>query len=190
MPGSAVRKFLDNVVIKDAHVVFKNFRGEEGQYNAAGNRNFGVLLDDLLAEEMEDLGWNVKRLKPREDEDNHRQAWIPVSIGFGKGRPPKIMMITSQGKQELSEDLVESLDWVDWARCDLILRPYSWNVNGLAGVKAYVKTIAVTVLEDEIDLMYAGVPMVGAHEQMPAIEGGSSVNVIQGEVIDDEDVQF
>jgi hypothetical protein len=191
MPSRAVerqRKFLDPEVIMDAQVVFKNFAGREGKYNQEGTRNCGVLLDEDRAQKMKDLGWNIKRLKPR-DEDDQPQPWIPVEIGYGKGRPPKVILITSRGKTELTEDLVESLDWVEWANCDIILRPYSWGpIQGDYGVKAYIKTIAVTVLEDEIDRKYADVPMIG--ESRLAIEGDDPVNVIQGRVLDDDDVVF
>ena len=36
----------DNVVIEDAHLIWKNFSGEETQFNRAGNRNFNVIIDD------------------------------------------------------------------------------------------------------------------------------------------------
>jgi hypothetical protein len=191
MPSRVVerqRKFLDPEVIMDARVVFKNFAGREGQYNDEGSRNFGVLLDKERADRMSDLGWNVKQLQPKE-EGEEVQPWIPVAIGYGRGRPPKVIMITSQGKTELSEDLIEALDIVEWANCDLILRPYSWGpIQGNYGVKAYLKSIAVTVLEDEIDRKYADVPMIG--ESRLAIDPGDTVNVIQGRVLDDDDVDF
>ena len=47
-------------------------------------------------------GWNIKRLKPR-DGAEQGTAYIQVSVGF-KGRPPRMVMITSRGRVELGED--------------------------------------------------------------------------------------
>ena len=81
------------LVMEDARVVFRNFAGKEGMYNREGDRNFCVLLEEDLAEDMMADGWNVKRLKPRDGEEMGT-AYIQVSVGF-KGRPPRMVMITS-----------------------------------------------------------------------------------------------
>lgn len=148
------RRVESNVTIENARIVFRNFAGEEKQYNAKGDRNFAVILPHDVAERMLEDGWNVKYLKPRED-DEVGNPYIHVSVSY-KGRPPKIVMITSKGKTELSEDLVEMLDYVDIKTVDLIIRPYNWGpIKGEYGVKAYLKTMFMTILEDELELKYA-----------------------------------
>jgi hypothetical protein len=146
----------DTVLIESARLVFRNFAGKEGPMNAAGDRNFCVLLDDQIATNLERDGWNVKYLAARE-EGEANQPYIQISIGR-KGRPAKVVMITSRGRTDLSDDEIELLDWADYENVDLIFHPYNWEVGGKTGVKAYLKSIFVTVREDELDLKYGGIP--------------------------------
>lgn len=152
------------LVMKNAKIIFRNFEGKEGQYNRAGDRNFCVLLDPETAEIMAKDGWNVKVLRSREEGDPE-EPYIQVSVGF-KGKPPKIVTITSQGRTNLNEDQCQVLDWVDIEKVDLIIRPYDWGpINGKSGTKAYLRSIFLTVEEDELDREYASVPMVGQTEE-------------------------
>jgi hypothetical protein len=112
-----------------------------------------VLLDPEVADDMAKDGWNVKSLKPRDEEDVE-QAYVQVSVNF-KGRPPRIVQITSRGRTELGEHEIEILDWVDISNIDLIFRPYEWNVNGKTGIKAYLKSAFITLEEDELDAKYS-----------------------------------
>jgi hypothetical protein len=152
-------KYNDNsVVMEGVRIIFRNFAGKEGKYNREGDRNFGVLLDDDIAEAMAKDGWNVKWLKPR-DEDDKEQAYLTVAVNF-KGRPPRVVMVTSRGRTPLGEEDVEVLDWADISNVDMIVRPYEWAVNGKTGIKAYLKSIFVTINEDELELKYADVDQI------------------------------
>lgn len=148
----------DNTVLMEGvKIIFRNFEGKEGQYNRSGDRNFAVLISETVAEAMAADGWNVKWLKPREDveEEQEPQAYLQVTANFDKGRPPRVVMITSRGRTNLDEDTVDMLDWADIQNTDLIVRPYEWSVNGKTGIKAYLQSIYVTVEEDELERKYA-----------------------------------
>lgn len=150
----------NNITIEDAKIVFRNFQGKEGKYNAAGNRTFSVLLDDDIAEKLQDDGWSVKFLKPREDDpDRHEQAFLPVKVKFGK-IPPVAMLITSKGKIKLDEDTIGQLDWAYFKTVDVVIRPYNYpSIAGKpAGVSAYLKAIYVTINEDDLSLKYGDIP--------------------------------
>lgn len=143
----------NTVTMEGVRIVFRNFSGKEGMYNREGDRNFSVLLDDEIAEKMEADGWNIKRLKPREEGDEP-QPYLQVSVNF-RGRPPRIVMITSRGRTILGEDEVALLDWADISNVDLIVRPYEWAVNSKTGIKAYLQSIYVTIEEDDLERKYA-----------------------------------
>lgn len=146
----------DNTVLMEGvKIIFRNFSGKEGQYNREGDRNFSVLLDDTIANAMTEDGWNVKWLRPRsEEEEEAPQAYLPVSVNF-KGRPPRIVLITSRGRSNLDEDSIEMLDWADIINVDLIVRPYEWTVNQKSGIKAYLQSLYVTIEEDALEMKYA-----------------------------------
>ena len=147
----------NNIVIEGARIGFRNFSGKEGQYNPAGRRNFCVFLDDkALAEQLLKDGWNVRTLRPREEGDEE-QPYLQVAVNY-ENIPPKIVLITDHGKTNLEESEVGMLDWADIKNVDLIIRPYNWDVNGKQGVKAYAKSLYVTIEEDEFESKYYDVP--------------------------------
>lgn len=148
----------NNITLEDAKIGFRNFSGKEGQYNPAGRRNFMVFLDTEDAQRLQDDGWNVRWLKPR-DEEEEAQAGLSVQVEYGKGRPPKVVQITSRGKTVLDESTVNILDWADIESCDIIIRPYNWEMaDGRKGVKAYLSALYVTIREDEFENKYYNVP--------------------------------
>jgi len=154
---------LGNVTVRDARIIFKNFSGKAGPFNAEGDRNFGVLLPEDIAAQMAEDGWNVKWLEPREEGDI-AQPWISVSLKY-RGRdgqtlkPPKVTMITTTttgtNRTPIGEAEIETLDWAEITKTDIIIRPYEYTYGGRVGVKAYVQTLFVTVELDELEQQYA-----------------------------------
>jgi hypothetical protein len=145
-------------MLQGVRIIFRNFEGKEGRYNKKGSRNFGVILPDSeTAEQLTADGWNVKWLQPREEDEDETEEtpWLPVEVAYDRGRPPRIVIVTSRGRNKMDEDEVEMLDWAEIVNVDMIVRPYNWEVNGKGGVKAYLQSMYVTIEEDALERKYA-----------------------------------
>lgn len=182
----------NNIVLEGMDITFRNFAGAARQFNNEGDRNFCVLLPEDKAEKLAEDGLNIKRLRPRGD-DELGQAYLKVKVSF-KIRPPKLVMISSRGKTILNEDMAEIMDWVDVEYADIIINPSSWNMSGRSGKTAYLDSIYLVVHEDELMIKYRDVPEIDAAPKRPELESGpkslpagEDPGIWDGEVVSDSD---
>lgn len=141
-----------NISVENAKILFRNFSGEEKKFNPKGKRNFCLLIDENSAVKLKADGWNVKYLQPK-DPDDALQAYIQVAVAF-ENYPPNIFMISGGKKTKLDEDTVSALDYAEIENVDLIIRPYSWTTSTGSGIKAYLKNMYVTLVENEFEKKY------------------------------------
>lgn len=151
--------------LEGVRIEFRNFSGKPGERNREGDRNFCVLLDDRrdLAEELSNEGWNVKYLKPRDD-DELPCPYIKVKVSFKK-YPPTIYLITEGKKVRLNEKNVGDLDFMEIEyengernRVDLQISPYTWGTPGNGGISAYCKALYVRMPDDHFRRKYIDIP--------------------------------
>jgi len=157
--------------VDDATLNWLNFKGKEGMYNREGQKTFCVDIDVEVVEPMMNDHWNVKFHKAQPGEEgphivpdprpnakpgdmiNLERPYVPVEARWDV-RPPRIVMITSAGRTNLTEDTVEILDWVDMETVDLICRSYRHETQGKVMLKAYLQTMFVTIREDALERKY------------------------------------
>lgn len=132
----------DILQIDDARIIYRNFAGRGDKYNREGDRNFAVVIpDEEMANELTNLGWNVKIKPPREDGDTPFM-FLPVKVKFND-RGPNVYLKTGNVQNRLDEESVGLLDNIDIIGVDLDIRPFDWDVNGKQGRTAYLQSIRV-----------------------------------------------
>ena len=143
----------NNLEIENANIIFRNFSGEENEFNRRGNRNFSILLSEEDALKLANDGWNVKSYTSNDGGETIYHLSVKVSDAKF---PPCVWLITKQKRKTLlNERTIGSLDYADILSADIIIRPYNWNVTGKTGVKAYLKTAYITIQEDRFAAKYA-----------------------------------
>lgn len=152
-----------SITLEGTRLFWRNFSGRATKVAPEGNRAFCTIIPDELADVLARDGWNVKRLDVKDDEieDGEAQlgeAYLQVKVNF-KFKPPNIFTINSLGKRvQITEETVGSLDWVDYSNVDLSINPSPWDNNGKSGIAAYLRSLYITLDEDDLDRKYAEAP--------------------------------
>jgi hypothetical protein len=154
------RRVNDELTLRDIRIIYKNFAGRGGKFNAEGKRNFGIPLEEAQAIALHEAGWAVKeRIKESGDHMYH----LPVTVKMDGRRPPKIFLITmsENRRAQMTEENTFLVDDLEFDRIDVTLRPFNYDVNGNLGVAAYLKIFMGALHEDELELEYAHIPIDG-----------------------------
>ena len=163
---------LNDLILEDvpgSDILFRNFSGNPTKFKPeGGNREFAVVIPHDLAADLEAQGWSVRFLNPRDPEDKPTPILTP-KVNY-RGRPPQVVLVTGRKKTTLTEDTVQTLDWVEIESADLIIHPYEWEVGEKRGVKPYVQTLYVKIKENKFDLKYADLDEVEEEPQGPFFE--------------------
>lgn len=162
IPGVNIKRG-DVVTFENATILWPNLSGAADKFNTEGDRNFNLRLTKQEADDLAADGWNVKckLARPNDpDQDGEERCVLKVTVNFGN-KPPRIIMIGSKTKSrtELGPDLAGLVDAAEIQQCDISFVPYFWDVNGNIGVTAYLKTMYVVVVEDELDKKWAEEPV-------------------------------
>lgn len=136
---------MASLVIKDAEIYFKNFRGRELPFNPAGKRTFCVRIDGRKARKLKKDGWSIKTMYINRSRTKTRW-YLPVTIYESYADTKinsKVVAIISGGNIKtcklLHGNSLGLLDVVDIEHLNMVIRGYEYNVNGRHGIKAYLR---------------------------------------------------
>lgn len=152
-------KRVDDIIIRDARVRYRNFSGRADNYTPAGLRNFTIFLDDDFANELSNEGWNIKWKVSKKYPDNPPQAQLKVAVSY-RQTPPNIVSITARGRRDITEETVKSLDFADIKKWSVVISPSYWKHGDKKGIKAYLKSLVAWQREDELEADYRDVPYI------------------------------
>lgn len=160
---------VEKVTIKDTRFIFRtNFRGERTKFNKNGDKEFNIVLPPDIGMDLEDKGWNVKHLPPREEGDAELMH-LPVRINFDSMYPPRVWLIdASSGKRTMLDDeTVGQLDHLtneEITKVNIVVNPSHWQNERGEGIKAYCQSMQVYFLPDPFEAEYEAEFGTGSRE--------------------------
>lgn len=142
------------LTFKDVKPVYKNFSGMVDEYNESGARNFSILLDREIADDLASQGFNVKYPKHRPDanpnEEDNRLPYIQVNVTKDNVTPLndrcRIFVVDGDVIRRIpNQDLlqVSSLDKRRIESLDVEVIGYEWERMKRRGIVLYASVIYV-----------------------------------------------
>lgn len=146
--------YISDIVIEGAQVRFLNLEGRRDQYNPNGRRTFCLVIsDEELAEQLTNDGWNVK-IKPGTDR-YEPYKYINCELKFQADSPnvrrdPEVYLVTKNPRGgmntvRMTAETVGQIDNAQIENVDVDITPYRWSTDNGEGIKAYVRTMYVTI---------------------------------------------
>jgi hypothetical protein len=152
-PSSVTKKFNDNgrpfYEIVGHKMIWRNFEGKLGRFNAEGQKNFNIVLDKEGAEFLMDEGFKVKFKEPKIEGEEGIYT-LKINVNFGGYKAPEIWMKNNHGNTQLNKDDVKILDWADIVEYFLVFNP---NIKP-DSMTAYLDKLLCTVQESEYESQF------------------------------------
>lgn len=150
------------VTLEDVQFIFRNFAGAPTKFSRGQKvkPNTSVIVSPELAEELKQIGVNVRQGKPREDHpDDEVDYFVNVKFGFGGRSGPRVIMLVGDPETTkprdmtrtvLDERTIGELDMADVVSADIVANTYEYNGN----VTLYADTMYVVVRPSYLDEKY------------------------------------
>lgn len=133
--------------IDDTKFIFKtNFSGDPDRDNyGSETRQANIIIPDARqAQELRDMGINVKQTKPKpgEEDDFEPTYFVVIRVNYDTNWPPKIYLVSGDAEPVLlDEESVSSLDRCYVLNVNAVLNVYTNSRTGRSSL--YVRTMYV-----------------------------------------------
>lgn len=134
--------------IDEARIVYRNFSGTPGKFNANGERSFAIVIPEEYADGLEADGWHVKR-RPAAEEGEEPFNTLPVKVKYTERMRPTIYLDDGENIKQISEEVINMIDDLNISSVDMDIRPYHWTMAaGNSGITAYLQSMCVHFTPD------------------------------------------
>lgn len=149
------RKWINDVELEDIRIkwAFSHFDGREDTYNAEGDHNFTIILDDDVAARLSDEGWNVREMAGYEEGDPPEHL-LKVKISY-KYEPPKVYLIKGDRKYRADQRDLADIRRDTCEQIDVIITPSRWVNGPNSGISAYAKELYAKIRESRFAAKYS-----------------------------------
>jgi len=142
-----------DLVVKNAVIMqgrtrsgnWSNFAGAPTTYNKqGGKRTFNLVLSARMAQELMDMGWNIRHMDPYDDQDDDL-FFTEVVLNMNSKYEPRVYLGTSwNGKKSLNRlhgDMVNKLDDMRFEQLHLVIHPKENTPDSKFRYKGYCNQI-------------------------------------------------
>ena len=143
-----------NLTIENAKFFGRpNFAGEMNQFKDS-RPQFTVVIPNENADELRNLGWNVKTLMPKPDmEDQEPLSILRIMVDLKPGEQhegPRVMVIQGDQREMLTAETAGILDRSRVLQLDVECRGWEYDREAAPGALSARAVAVVAVLEDNM----------------------------------------
>lgn len=155
------QQWIDDLEIEGATVKwpFSHFDGREDTFNAEGDHNFTLMLNEELAQKLMADGWSIRTMDGYEEGDPPEYL-LKVKISY-KFEPPKIFLIKGQRKIRATQRDLADIRRDTCENLDVIITPSRWVHGQNSGITAYAKELYATVRQSRFSERYQDFEEIG-----------------------------
>lgn len=142
-----------------------NFSGEMDEYKN-DDRVFNVIIPNEVSEDLRKLGWNVKTLLPRNEEETGLSFLkVKVDFNFDKDHPgdveyergPDVWIIMGEEREKLTSKTIGILDRARLESLDMEIRGWEYNPDEAPGaLSARLVQLVAIIRPSLLDQKYGG----------------------------------
>lgn len=146
-------KKFENILIENAHIIFRDFKGESGNYPS-----FAVRIPDENAEELKAIGWPIKYYEPKGEDADDPFYLMNVKIRYHtmKGddfcAPEGIILNVNGQKTRITEKTLPKLQALTIKYADVEIEWYPWVYQNRTGDGAQLEALYIEA-EPKSELM-------------------------------------